>query len=103
MTPIASEAVVEMAPSTAHAAAPGSPSRARSAIEMIADCFRHQHPEAFGNAPVAGPVLPADMRGGRDEALPPRLAEFIPEEPMGHPDSVRLGRQSGSADWRWDV
>ena len=75
----------------------------RSAIEMIADCFRHQHPEAFGHAPVAGPVLPGELRGGRDEALPPRLAEFIPEEAMGHPEALRLGRQPATADWRWDI
>jgi hypothetical protein len=92
MTPIAPDAM--------HA----SPARGeRSAIDMIADCFRHQHPEAFGQTPVPGPVLPGELRGGRDEAPPPRLAEFIPEEPMGHPAAARLGRQPAASDWRWDV
>jgi hypothetical protein len=29
-----------------------------SALEMIAACFRHQHPEAFGGMPVSSPALP---------------------------------------------
>ena len=42
-----------------------------SALEMIAACFRHQHPEAFGGTPVAGPVLPMEVRYGRDDMREP--------------------------------
>jgi hypothetical protein len=42
-----------------------------SAIDMIAACFRHQHPEAFGGEPVPVPALPLEVercRHGPGEA-----------------------------------
>jgi hypothetical protein len=62
----------------------------RSALEMIADCFRHQHPEAFGRPPVPGAIVPNELRYGRDE--PPVIAasSILPEEPMGDPEAAPL-------------
>jgi hypothetical protein len=62
----------------------------RSALDMIADCFRHQHPEAFGRAPVPGPVLPIEVRYGRDDMRQSPPAQSILEEAMGHPAAVPL-------------
>ena len=62
----------------------------RSALEMIADCFRHQHPEAFGRPPVPGPVLPVDVRYGRDDMRQTSPAQSLMEEAMGCPDAVLL-------------
>jgi len=61
-----------------------------SALEMIAACFRHQHPEAFGGTPVAGPVLPVQVRYGRDDTRELRLTELLREEAMGHPQARPL-------------
>jgi hypothetical protein len=58
-----------------------------SALEMIASCFRHQHPEAFGGMPVAGPVLPVEVRYGRDEMRDPMFTQVMGEEAMGHPEA----------------
>ena len=55
-----------------------------SALEMIAACFRHQHPEAFGGTPVADPVLPTEVRYGRE------LAFTRVQEAMAHPEAQRL-------------
>ena len=74
----------------------------RSALEMIADCFRHQHPEAFGRSPVAAPVLPIEVRYGRDEAPPSPPNTFTAEEAMGHPAAVALQREAalaGESTW----
>jgi hypothetical protein len=62
----------------------------RSALEMIADCFRHQHPEAFGRPPVAGPVLPIEVRYGRDDMRQSPPAQSLMEEAMGDPNAVPL-------------
>jgi hypothetical protein len=62
----------------------------RSALEMIADCFRHQHPEAFGRPPVSGPVLPIEVRYGRDDMRQSPPAQSLMEEPMGDPNAVPL-------------
>jgi len=75
----------------------------RSALQMIADCFRHQHPEAFGFAPVTGPALPSELRGARDEALSGRPIEFVPEEAMGHPDALRLRNRAAGFEWSSDI
>jgi hypothetical protein len=61
-----------------------------SALEMIAACFRHQHPEAFGGTPVAGPALPMEVRYGRDDRREPVFTQVIGEEPMGHPEAQFL-------------
>lgn len=62
-----------------------------SALEMIAACFRHQHPEAFGRPPVSGAILPVDVRYGRDEMRQSAPSEAMSEELMGHPDAEVLG------------
>ena len=61
-----------------------------SALEMIAACFRHQHPEAFGGTPVAGPVLPLEVRYGRDDMREPVFTTVMCEEAMGHPEARTL-------------
>jgi hypothetical protein len=61
-----------------------------SALEMIAACFRHQHPEAFGGMPVAGPVLPVEVRYGRDDMREPVFTTVMSEEAMGHPEAQTL-------------
>ena len=33
---------------------------------MINQCFRHQHPEAYGSLEVSEPSVPAGLRYGRD-------------------------------------
>jgi len=58
-----------------------------SALEMIAACFRHQHPEAFGGMPVDGPVLPMVVRYGREGMREPVFAQVMSEEVMGHPEA----------------
>lgn len=63
---------------------------ARSAAEMINQCFRHQHPEAYGRDAVAEPSVPAVLRYGSDPRLPG--GEEIPEPPMGHPEAAVLSR-----------
>jgi hypothetical protein len=60
----------------------------RSTADMIAECFRHQHPEAFGRPEVKEPHVPDRVRYGRDYAQVSR--ELVPEEPVGYPDAVPL-------------
>jgi hypothetical protein len=61
-----------------------------SALEMIAACFRHQHPEAFGGTPVEGPVLPVEVRYARDDMREPAFTQAISDEAMGHPEAKIL-------------
>jgi hypothetical protein len=61
-----------------------------SALEMIAACFRHQHPEAFGGTPVSSPVLPVEVRYGRDDMGTPAFTQVMSEEAMGHPEAQIL-------------
>jgi hypothetical protein len=61
-----------------------------SALEMIASCFRHQHPEAFGDTPVAGPVLPVEIRYGLDDIREPAFTQVLSEEAIGHPEARML-------------
>lgn len=61
-----------------------------SALEMIAACFRHQHPEAFGGTPVEGPVLPVEVRYGRDDRREPAFPQVMSEEAMGYPEAQTL-------------
>ncbi|HET8578398.1 MAG TPA: hypothetical protein VFO18_14990 [Methylomirabilota bacterium] len=56
---------------------------------MINDCFRHQHPEAYGREPVAGAVVPLELRYGRDPMYVTMTAE-LPEETMGNPEAASL-------------
>ena len=60
----------------------------RSAVDMVNECFRHQHPEAYGGEAVA-PVVPTELRYGRDEILVPPTGA-IAEEQMGNPNAVPL-------------
>ncbi len=57
---------------------------------MIAACFRHQHPEAFGRDPVPGVVLPMHLRYGRDEIRQSPLCEALVEEQLGRTDVTPL-------------
>ena len=68
-----------------------TPRELGSALEMIAACFRHQHPEAFGRPPVPGAILPVEVRYGRDEMRQSAPSEAMSEELMGHPDAAPLG------------
>lgn len=61
-----------------------------SALDMIAACFRHQHPEAFGGSPVSSPILPVDVCYGRDDMVRPVATQAMTEESMGHPEVRRL-------------
>jgi hypothetical protein len=61
-----------------------------SALEMIAACFRHQHPEAFGGTPVSSPALPVEVRYGRDDIRGPAYTQVMREETMGHPGAQIL-------------
>jgi hypothetical protein len=61
----------------------------RSAVDMVNECFRHQHPEAYGGEAVAEPVVPTELRYGRDEILVPPTGA-IAEEQMGNPSAVPL-------------
>ena len=60
----------------------------RSTAEMIAECFRHQHPEAYGRPEVSEPRLPEQVRFGRDFVFATRA--MVPEEPMGLAEPVPL-------------
>src|SRR5262245_28985690 len=70
--------------------APLTASDGRSALDMIADCFRHQHPEAFGRPPVPAAVLPVEVRYGRDDMSQPAPAQVLIEESMGNPHALAL-------------
>jgi hypothetical protein len=59
-------------------------SRRRTTSEMINDCFRHQHPEAYGGDPVPQAAVPWELQCGRDH-LVASPSSTVPEEPMGHP------------------
>jgi hypothetical protein len=63
--------------------------RQRSTSEMIQDCFRHQHPEAYGGEAVPQTALPWRFVWGRDHmaSVP---ASALPEESMGDPDASPL-------------
>lgn len=58
--------------------------RQRSTSDMINDCFRHQHPEAYGGDPVPQAAVPWELQCGRDH-LVASPASTVPEEPMGNP------------------
>jgi hypothetical protein len=61
----------------------------RSTSQMIDDCFRHQHPEAYGRPQVAQVAVPWELECGRDHMSTSATAA-VPEEAMGAPDAVPL-------------
>src|SRR5262245_22784080 len=63
--------------------------RDRDTLQMINDCFRHQHPEAYGRDPVPQVGVPWDLQCGRDH-LTPSAPSAIPEESMGNPEARAL-------------
>jgi len=56
---------------------------------MINACFRHQHPEAYGDVEVAEPEVPAVLRYGQDR-LPSQSGECLAEEILGYPGAAPL-------------
>lgn len=60
----------------------------RSTTDMINDCFRHQHPEAYGRPETPEVVLPRELRYGAEEPILPTPA--LPEMPMGNPEARDL-------------
>ena len=60
-----------------------------SAVAMLARCFRHQHPEAYGLAVAEEGIIPSELRyGGGADPVP--TGPVIAEEPTGNPDAVPL-------------
>jgi len=76
---------------------PAKDPRVRDTLEMINDCFRHQHPEAYGRDPVPQAGIPWHVQCGRDH-LTPSSPPAIPEESMGDPDARSL--DAGRSDSR---
>ncbi len=60
-----------------------------NAAAMIDTCFRHQHPEAYGEIEVSEPLVPVQLRYGHDRSPAPSL-ECLAEESLGCPDSRAL-------------
>lgn len=56
-----------------------------NAAEMVNQCFRFQHPEAFERPEVPEGVVPSELRYGRDGTDQVAQGPSIPEEPMGDP------------------
>jgi hypothetical protein len=67
----------------------GGAPRERSTAEMINECFRHQHPEAYGREQVSQVAVPWDLECGRDHMMSSQACS-IAEEPMGNPSAVPL-------------
>ena len=51
---------------------------------MVNACFRHQHPDAYGEPEIAEPMVPIDIRYGRD-SLPPPSTSCLTEELLAYP------------------
>ncbi len=64
------------------------PQAPRSTADMINDCFRHQHPEAYGRPETSDVVLPRELRYGAEEPILPTPS--LPEVPMGNPEVCEL-------------
>lgn len=75
-------------PAMAPVPAPAGEPR-RSAAQMIDECFRHQHPEAYGREQVAQVAIPWDLECGRDHMMSSQACA-VAEEPMGSPNAVPL-------------
>ena len=56
---------------------------------MIDRCFRHQHPEAYGEIEVCEPAIPIDLRYGRDRTPAPSR-ECLGEDAVGYPGAIPL-------------
>ena len=56
-----------------------------NAAVMIDTCFRHQHPEAYGEIEVPEPLVPVQLRYGHDRSPVPSL-ECLVEDSLGYPD-----------------
>lgn len=67
-----------------------SPLPQRSTAQMINDCFRHQHPEAYGRDAVPDIALPWRIVCGRDHHVASEPGSALREEPMGHPQALLL-------------
>lgn len=57
-----------------------------TAAPMIARCFRHQHPEAYGFPAVPSVSVPIGLLYGTDHIV--ASTEVLPEEPMGWPGAL---------------
>ena len=57
---------------------------------MVDRCFRHQHPEAYGEPEVSEAYVPVRLRYGRDENLVPPSREYLSEGAMGLPEAYPL-------------
>ena len=64
------------------------PTVRRTAADMVNDCFRHQHPEAYGRPEIGEALLPQELRYGMEEVALPTPA--LPEMPMGNPEAREL-------------
>jgi len=64
-------------------------SRLVNSAAMINKCFRHQHPEAYGQQEVSEPHVPAYLRYGHDR-LPESSTDHLPEEAVGNPAATPL-------------
>jgi hypothetical protein len=60
-----------------------------NAAAMIDTCFRHQHPEAYGEIEVVEPLVPVQLRYGHDHSPAPS-PEGLAEDELGYPDSRAL-------------
>ena len=60
-----------------------------NAATMIDACFRHQHPEAYGELEVSEPSVPAHLRYGHDLSPAPSR-EGLAEASFGYPDAGAL-------------
>jgi hypothetical protein len=56
---------------------------------MVSKCFRHQHPEAYGELEITEPPLPINLRYGHDRTPAPTRDCFA-EEALGFPGARPL-------------
>jgi hypothetical protein len=56
---------------------------------MISKCFRHQHPEAYGELEITEPPLPINLRYGHDRTPAPSRDCFA-EDALGFPGARPL-------------
>jgi hypothetical protein len=60
-----------------------------NSARMINECFRRQHPEAFGGLEVSEPHVPIHLRYGHDR-MPAPSSSCLTEETVGYPDARPL-------------
>lgn len=56
--------------------------------EMVNECFRHQHPEAYGRSEGPDVTIPRELRYGAEEPILPTPS--LPEMPIGNPESPAI-------------